>query len=828
MDKRFDLRQAILSRIDYLSYFKKYIEDVKSLGTDQYKGFCCFHEDKSSGNPGFTFNARNGRWKCYSGCGEGDIFHFVARIYSFDVRKEFRKVLGVLANELGISESGVKREERQGKKEQPKPKIQEIPKEKQSKPSKDDTDSIKATEPLPEELNNRFKADITPELKEILKKKRGFTDETLNRFEIGWHKDKFRYTIPIRDVSGKIRNFRLYSITAEKQWKMINYTEERIIDGKKIKIKYADKEQMFPLYEYIKTNPQRIIICEGEFDCMLLWQHGFHAITGTSGGGTWSDKWNPYFEGKDVKFCYDCDKEGVKFASNHSIKLFKEKVCQSVSVVTLPLSGEKTEKDITDWFNVGKTAEELHKILDDAKALIDRDNSEVAPPDVADDFKRSDYCSRDGKIILRRWRNEYYIWMGRHHQLMEDDRVIADVLQFIAEKYDRNKATQRFANDVLKNLWSSILLPRDMDPPMSNLDDRLPRKIKNHLSMGNGIVNLTQIMEDIPVEIIEHSPDMFFTYSLPYPYVTNAECPRWLNFLEKVQPDQSVRDFLQEYSGYMLVPDVEFQKFLLFIGEGQNGKSVFLDVVTAMLGGPDNVSSISLSKFQGNFALSGMVGKLANICGEVGDIEQIAEEKLKSIVGGDLVEIEEKYKKPYYTKLTGKHIFSTNHLPRFRDRTLGLWRKMSVIDFAVTITEEEKDERLKHKIIDEELSGVFKWALGGLIRLINRGKFVEPKMCTDKKEEVSTEINSAKKFIKDTLEFGQGEMVNCVEIYKEYNDWCKSSNYRPVNEVHFGRQIFREFGKNKISKIRNPNLDRSYCYVNLRRKDFIIDSSYLP
>lgn len=833
MSQQFNLRDEILSKMDFLSYYRKYIEEDKDLGANQHKGYCCFHPDKETQNPGFTFNSENGRWQCKSGCGQGDIFTFVAKINNLDTRRDFGQILRILAGELGIVIPNRRSQAIETTNPKPPQVVKPLPVNRQSKSQTQGKRVERAKDPIPETLNNQFRADLTPALREILKNKRGITDKTIDDFEIGWHKDKARYTFPVRDDNGKIRNIRLYSTTAEKQWKIFNYTEKKHDEEGEIEIKYSDKTQYFPAHKLKLNVPEKFIICEGEFDCMILWQNGFKAITSTTGGNTWCDEWLNLFVDKGIIFLYDCDTEGIDFAKKHSNKLLKADVCKSISVVTLPLSGSKIDKDVSDFFNSGHTSAELQKLIDDTKPLTKRDIERISAFDVAEDFKKSEFCSPHNKVILRRWRNEYYMWNGRHHKIVEDERIIADVLHYIAHNFNRDRATGSFANDVLKNLWDSILLPKDMDSPMTNLDSRYPTKLKNFLSMGNGVLNLQQFIDNVPVIMEQHTPDIFFTCSLPYGFIANADCPIWNAFLEKVQPDSYVRDFLQEYAGYMLVPDIEYQKFLLFIGEGQNGKSVFLDVITAMLGGPDNVSSVSLSNFQDKFSLSGLVGRLANICGEVGDIEQISEEKLKAIVGGDQVEVEEKYKKPYYTKVTGKHIFSTNHLPRFRDRTLGLWRKMSVIEFGVYIKDSEKDERLKNKIIDNELPGVFLWAVQGLVRLIQRGKFNEPQMCVDKKEEVATEINSAKSFIKENLEYDQNSSVNCIDIYKNYNDWCKQNNYKPVNEVHFARQVYREFAKENVCRIRSsmtlPNGLRPYCYSKLKMRDMVSDdSSYNP
>ena len=63
-----------------------------------------------------------------------------------------------------------------------------------------------------------------------------------------------------------------------------------------------------------------------------------------------------------------------------------------------------------------------------------------------------------------------------------------------------------------------------------------------------------------------------------------AEAARWSVFLNEVmEGDQERIGFFQEWFGYSLIFDTSQQKFVLVEGEGANGKSVMLDVLTAML-----------------------------------------------------------------------------------------------------------------------------------------------------------------------------------------------------------------------------------------------------
>jgi hypothetical protein len=67
-------------------------------------------------------------------------------------------------------------------------------------------------------------------------------------------------------------------------------------------------------------------------------------------------------------------------------------------------------------------------------------------------------------------------------------------------------------------------------------------------------------------------------------YDPSAGCPRFLRYLEEVQPDAEVRAFLQRFAGYCLTGEVGEKKFLMVTGTGDNGKTVFVELLNWLLG----------------------------------------------------------------------------------------------------------------------------------------------------------------------------------------------------------------------------------------------------
>src|SRR5262245_60211733 len=117
------------------------------------------------------------------------------------------------------------------------------------------------------------------------------------------------------------------------------------------------------------------------------------------------------------------------------------------------------------------------------------------------------------------------------------------------------------------------------------------------------------------------------------------------------------------------------QRMLCLVGEGANGKSVVLAGLHAMLG-QDNVSTVPLEDFGRRFSMAQTLGKLANVCPEVGELDKTAEGTLKAFVSGDRMTFERKCKDGFSARPTARLVLSTNNLPRFVDRSEGVWRRL--------------------------------------------------------------------------------------------------------------------------------------------------------
>ena len=209
----------------------------------------------------------------------------------------------------------------------------------------------------------------------------------------------------------------------------------------------------------------------------------------------------------------------------------------------------------------------------------------------------------------------------------------------------------------------------------------------SYLAVANGLLDLDT------GTLRPHTPDWFSAVCLPYPYEPGAVAPRWSAFLERnLEGDADRIALLQEFFGYCLARTTDGQACLILHGPGGNGKSVVLAVLRAMLGA-GNVATVPLEHFAQRFAMAQTLGKLANVCPEVGELDRTAEGTLKGYIAGDAMFFEKKGKDGFTALPSARLVIATNNVPRFADKSEGMWRRLLILPMTVQIPPGERTGR---------------------------------------------------------------------------------------------------------------------------------------
>lgn len=310
------------------------------------------------------------------------------------------------------------------------------------------------------------------------------------------------------------------------------------------------------------------------------------------------------------------------------------------------------------------------------------------------------------------------------------------------------------------------------------------------LNLKNGLFDLDQLI------LSPHDTSVKSTIQLEVNFDPSAKCEKWIKTLDEIfEGNQDKISTLQEFFGLCLTREVKYEKALLSIGEGSNGKSVILYILARLLG-QSNCSAIPLEMFDNTHYLANLFGKLANISLETNAKSGMYDSTFKSIISGDLITADPKFKNPFSFRPFCKLIFAMNNLPRVDDKTDAFFRRLLILRFERQFKEQEQNKNLKDELIPE-LNGIFLWCLEGLKRLKQRGYFDIGEGMQKEISEYRKENNNVILFVEELCSLGPKFFAVKEILYKGYAIWCDLSGYKALGMIKFGKELAKHY---KLSK----------------------------
>ncbi len=251
--------------------------------------------------------------------------------------------------------------------------------------------------------------------------------------------------------------------------------------------------------------------------------------------------------------------------------------------------------------------------------------------------------------------------------------------------------------------------------------------------------------------------------------------------------------------GLALVPKTKYNVAFFLFGEGGTGKSVFLHVLRHMVGA-QNVCCVPLADFNQRFATWPLTCNLLNIVGDMptesgyGVGSQQIEGTFKEVCDGGLVSVEHKFVDRCEAPAIARSVFATNGLPHFYDRSSALWDRLRILAFdQVFRNTKQQNLNLRNEVVEDELPGIFMWALGGLAELLKLGRFPEHSRGAELKEAHRTECNPESLFLDQNYMLAEGSAVKSKELYDDYSAWMKTNGHYPKNSGKFFKAVARKF-----------------------------------
>lgn len=403
------------------------------------------------------------------------------------------------------------------------------------------------------------------------------------------------------------------------------------------------------------------------------------------------------------------------------------------------------------------------------------------------------FLKRHGEEV-RFWsqRGKWLVWDERRWRVDKTDSIAEmakDTVRAIAEEAKRDGLKTKQKNAIrtwaktsqnITRLGAMTRLSRSARPVVTSQLDQDPWA----LTCNNGTLDLQT------GKLRAHCPDDLVTKLAPVDFDEDAECPRWLAFLEQIMGgDHDLITYLQRAIGYSLTGLTTEQCMFFLYGTGANGKSTFLNTVQAMLGDDftrqmdfGDLDAGNVDQHPARFAK--LVGARWVVATESEQGRRLAEVIVKQLTGGD--RLSARFMRQDFFEFTPqfKLWLASNYKPIIRGTDEGIWRRIKLVPFTVTIPEAERDGELGDKLL-EELPGIFAWAVQGCLAWQREG-LAAPGAVSKATASYRGEMDILQGFLSECCIVREDVRCGSKDLYEAYRKWCEASGEKAFGQRKLG------------------------------------------
>lgn len=600
-------------------------------------------------------------------------------------------------------------------------------------------------------------------------------------------------------------------------------------------------------------NSNDVIVVEGEKDADNLIKLGFTATTRQVTDRPFNNLELKELRGKNIVLFYDNDDTGLKALERNKDQLGL--IVRSLRVVHLPKDKPKGY-DISDYIQeYNSNKKDIIQLINQAeniptgkyRNLYNYYSYKDYIPNIDKNKQKYEFITDKGKVNTNQNRvleylitniplitvnNQHYLYEKGVYKSVTRNHINMVVQDHLVGDYKTNTLRNGIAS-----LWINDRSVMKNPEQINNMVDLNSNKLL--LNLKNGIYNV------LTKELRPHNYKDYSTIQIKANYNPNLNDSNGLifnKFLNEVAPDQDTQILLQEILGYSISPLNNAKKSFILYGESNTGKSIFLGLITGLLG-QENVSAVPFQQLDNRFSTASLYGKTVNVCADLPKGAINDDSVFKQLTGGDIMKAEFKGQDEFEFVNTAKLIFSTNSLPEnYGDEGNAFYNRLILIPFNQVIPEEKQDKTLNLKL-QQELDYIFMWGLEGLERLIqNNMKFSISKESKELLENYKiSKVDNTLEIIKDMIDLGLLQehyhfkylenkteiALYTIPIYKELLLYSKEYLSKPErNSIYLNRKEFQEALQKEnyfidYKYVRGIQRTNKKCYV-LRTKKYAL------
>lgn len=370
------------------------------------------------------------------------------------------------------------------------------------------------------------------------------------------------------------------------------------------------------------------------------------------------------------------------------------------------------------------------------------------------------------KLLIITENGTNYQYNNGVYEILNDEKLKQLIYENLSGEFKSNVS-------IIENTYKLI----NLEPNSINTEKL---DLSSNINFKNCIYNIKDN------KIINHSPTIQSTVQINSNYNNGAKCIKFMDWLNN-RLDQDDISTIQEMIGYLMIANVEAQKFFIITGEGCTGKSTLIKVIQNILG-KKNISSIDISNLNERFLKAELYNKLTNIYDDLPNYTSISN-NIRPLVTGDRLIAEKKCKDPFEFNSFARLVFTCNRLPETNDYTSAFFRRCILIEMNNIINSQDIQTNFE-KVLLEEKEGIVNWAVQGLQRLVNNDfKFTISKNSKKILEKYKEDSDTLKIFIEEKCKVGENCLVPISKFKTEYVKYCSEIKSTSIKQHEIKRQL---------------------------------------
>ena len=266
----------------------------------------------------------------------------------------------------------------------------------------------------------------------------------------------------------------------------------------------------------------------------------------------------------------------------------------------------------------------------------------------------------------------------------------------------------------------------------------------------------------------------------------------WLTFLHDIfDGDGELMAFMQRAAGYALTGLTTEHKLLFLHGTGRNGKSVFLNTLTAIWadyarrGAAETFLNTNGEKH--STGLAGLQGARLVVGSELPVGKTWDESVIKDLTGGD--KMTARFMRGDFFDFDPQLtlMIAGNNQPSFRGVDEAIRARVVLVPFAVTIPPEQRDKGLPDKLKNEGPE-ILRWAIDGALQWLERGLDVPATVAAASAEYMDDE-DTLGQFIGDDLQEVRGHFTSATDLHQRFAQWCEVQGLKSWTQLTLIKEL---------------------------------------